>query len=660
MIGPNGAGKTTLLSILAGSHQARRAARSGCRGGAVGWVPQQAALYRRLTVEENLLLFARLEGHEDPHASVEEMLELSGLGERRGEAVARLSGGNQQRINIAIGLLSRPVALLLDEPSVGLDPRQRARLWEFVGDLAGRGTTVIFSTHDIQEAERYGRRLLVLADGESLFDGSPDGAARGGAQRGARGGRAATSRPPSSPSSTTGGTEACAGCCSRTCRSCAARRCRRVLLVAYPVLIAILVGFAISPDSEQAAGRLPQRSAGRHPGHGRRARSCPRSGSATGSASRSSASRSRAARKRSRRSRSGDALAALILPADLVDEINSLSTLAPGTPKVEVLVNEENPLKAQAVDDRITALLAQANLVIAKRVATEGGKYLNLLIDGGEFEVLGTSIEILGLKTTGAILEALRPAVPPGAQRDSLDRVIRFSSLARENLGVAQPLIDRLAQPIEVEKEVVDGNSPPLDIFAIAVAATLTLAFVTVLLVAGSLALEREENAFPRLTRSLVSPSALLGEKVVLGVAVGLVVTLLMLAGLQFFVPLQWEPLRALAGGDRRPAARRSGRPGRRSGRRRARCGPSRCSPSWSPCRSPSSRWSRRAPSARSVYDAIEVVVAVFPFKPALDAMTAALDSAGGSIGGPLLHLAILTVAYALLARFALRRFSAV
>jgi ABC-2 type transport system ATP-binding protein len=127
-----------------------------------------------LTVEENLLLFARLEGHEDPRASTDEMLELTGLRERRGEIVARLSGGNQQRINIAIGLLSRPAVLLLDEPSVGLDPRQRARLWEFVSGLAGRGTTVIFSTHDIQEAERYGGRVLVLADGESLFDGSAE------------------------------------------------------------------------------------------------------------------------------------------------------------------------------------------------------------------------------------------------------------------------------------------------------------------------------------------------------------------------------------------------------------------------------------------------------------------------------------------------------
>jgi ABC-2 type transport system ATP-binding protein len=174
IIGPNGAGKTTLLSILAGILRPD-AGEVEVGGGAVGWVPQQAALYRRLTVEENLLLFARLERHPDPHSSCEEMLELTGLAERRGEIVARLSGGNQQRINIAIGLLARPAALLLDEPSVGLDPRQRARLWEFVSGLAGGGTTVVFSTHDIQEAERYGGRLLVLADGEALFDGSPEG-----------------------------------------------------------------------------------------------------------------------------------------------------------------------------------------------------------------------------------------------------------------------------------------------------------------------------------------------------------------------------------------------------------------------------------------------------------------------------------------------------
>ncbi len=172
VIGPNGAGKTTLLSILAGIRPPDGGSVSRPPG-EVGWVPQQTALYRRLTVAENLRLFARLEKVSDPDAAVEEMLEQTALGARRDDQVATLSGGNQQRINIAIGLLAKPAVLLLDEPSAGLDPRQRERLWDFVLGLAGGGTTVIFSTHNIAEAERYGQRLLVLADGEALFDGTP-------------------------------------------------------------------------------------------------------------------------------------------------------------------------------------------------------------------------------------------------------------------------------------------------------------------------------------------------------------------------------------------------------------------------------------------------------------------------------------------------------
>jgi ABC-2 type transport system ATP-binding protein len=171
VIGPNGAGKTTLLSILAGIRR-QDAGTVSRPPGEIGWIPQQAALYRRLTVTENLRLFARLEKVPDTDAAVEEMLGQTGLADRRNDQVGKLSGGNQQRINIAIGLLARPLVLLLDEPSTGLDPRQRERLWEFVLALAGGGTTVIFSTHNIAEAERYGQRLLVLADGEALFDGT--------------------------------------------------------------------------------------------------------------------------------------------------------------------------------------------------------------------------------------------------------------------------------------------------------------------------------------------------------------------------------------------------------------------------------------------------------------------------------------------------------
>jgi ABC-2 type transport system ATP-binding protein len=170
VIGPNGAGKTTLLSILAGIREPDSG--TVTVPGKVGWVPQQAALYRRLTVEENLRLFARLEECADVEDAVERMLDQTGLRERRADQIGTLSGGNQQRVNIAIGLLSAPAVLLLDEPSTGLDPRQRERLWEFVLGLAGEGTSVIYTTHHLVEAERYGKRLLVLADGENVFDGT--------------------------------------------------------------------------------------------------------------------------------------------------------------------------------------------------------------------------------------------------------------------------------------------------------------------------------------------------------------------------------------------------------------------------------------------------------------------------------------------------------
>jgi ABC-2 type transport system ATP-binding protein len=172
IIGPNGAGKTTLLSILAGIQRPSEGDVTRSHRD-IGWVPQQPALYSKLSVVENLRLFARLEQVSDPEDAVTRMLGETGLAERAEEEVGRLSGGNQQRVNIAIGLLCRPAALLLDEPSSSLDPRQRERLWEFIGGLAGRGTTVVYSTHNVAEAERYADRVLVLADGELLFTGTP-------------------------------------------------------------------------------------------------------------------------------------------------------------------------------------------------------------------------------------------------------------------------------------------------------------------------------------------------------------------------------------------------------------------------------------------------------------------------------------------------------
>jgi ABC-2 type transport system ATP-binding protein len=172
VIGPNGAGKTTLLSILAGIQPPTSGTVSrGPRE--VGWVPQSPAVYAKLSVAENLRLFARLEKVADPDAAVRAMLVQTGLTERAGDQLGTLSGGNRQRVNIAVGLLADPPVVALDEPSSSLDPRQRERLWEFIGALAARGTAVVFSTHNVGEAERYADRLLVLADGEVLFTGSP-------------------------------------------------------------------------------------------------------------------------------------------------------------------------------------------------------------------------------------------------------------------------------------------------------------------------------------------------------------------------------------------------------------------------------------------------------------------------------------------------------
>jgi len=173
VIGPNGAGKTTLLSIVGGLLRAD-AGEVSRPPREVGWVPQQAAVYSKLSVAENLRLFARLEKCADPEAAVDRMLEQTGLRDRAGDELGTLSGGNRQRVNIAVGLLADPPVLLLDEPSSALDPRQRERLWEFILGLASGGTTVVFSTHDVGEAERHADRVLVLADGELLFAGTPD------------------------------------------------------------------------------------------------------------------------------------------------------------------------------------------------------------------------------------------------------------------------------------------------------------------------------------------------------------------------------------------------------------------------------------------------------------------------------------------------------
>ena len=430
-----------------------------------------------------------------------------------------------------------------------------------------------------------------------------------------------------------------------------------VLLVAYPVLIAILVGFAISrgPEKPRVAflNEVPQDTQVSVGGDtfdvvNARNRLCERLECVRVD------NRQQAIDK----VKSGDVLGALILPRDLAERINSLASLNPNQPQVEVIVNEEDPVKARLVDDRISSLLSEANLLIARRVARTGSDYLGLILNGGHLSFLGQSFDILGLRASARILEALRQEIP-ASMRTSLDEVLRFTTLARDNLNLAGPLLNAVAEPIKVDKTVINGSSPPLDTFAIAVAATLTLMFVTVLLVAGSLALEREENAFARLTRGLVGESALLSEKVLLGMAVSLLVTLLMLAGLEPFVSLQWGRfglwlVAILAGGAAFAAAGAALGAAAREVRAASLLAFMISLPIAFLSLVPSGAVSP------GLYDVIGVVTALFPFKPALHAMTTALDPSGPSLGTALLHLGILVLAYAVIARLALRRFASV
>jgi ABC-2 type transport system permease protein len=429
------------------------------------------------------------------------------------------------------------------------------------------------------------------------------------------------------------------------------------LLIVYPVAIAVLIGFALSrgPETPRVAfvNQVPEGqpfvlAGSKFDIAGARSELCSRIDCIP-------VSSEQEAREMVE---SGDVLAALILPPDLIDRLQSLGSLAPSQPSVKVLVNEEDPVKARLVDDRISSLITEANLRISEQVTRISANYLSLLLRGGSFDLLGQTFSILGLKNTERILESLQSQLPANSPfGEALDRVIQFSKLARQNLNLANPLLSSIAHPIEVQKEVVSGSPPGLDSFAISVAATVTLMFVTVLLVAGSLALEREENAFLRLTRGLVGRTALLVEKVGLGVALSIVVTLLMLAGLSFFVDVDWGRLplfgAAIVAGGAAFAAVGAAIGG---AAREVRASSLLAFMISLPLAFVSLVQSGTVSPA--LYDVIKVVRALFPFDPALDAMSGGLDAAGPALGVPILHLAILAAAYGVLARIALRRFA--
>jgi ABC-2 type transport system ATP-binding protein len=178
LLGPNGAGKTTLIRAIVGlvapdsgtvTVLGRRMPNLDILG-SVGYMTQQAALYPDLSVEENLRFFAAISGAD---GNVTEALKTVELEQRRGSVVATLSGGMRQRCSLACALVHRPRLLLLDEPTVGVDPQLRVQFWNHFREMAAAGTTIVVSSHVMDEADRC-QRLGLIRFGKLLGEGSPN------------------------------------------------------------------------------------------------------------------------------------------------------------------------------------------------------------------------------------------------------------------------------------------------------------------------------------------------------------------------------------------------------------------------------------------------------------------------------------------------------
>jgi ABC-2 type transport system ATP-binding protein len=182
MLGPNGAGKTTTLEMLEGflsptSGTARVLGVDPHRGdrrwrARIGLVLQSTSLDSELTVRDTLAIFAGLYPQPRPVAEALELVDLTDDAETR---VGALSGGQRRRVDVAIGVIGRPEVLFLDEPTTGLDPEARRRAWGAVENLTATGTTVMLTTHYIDEADQLADRLILLAGGRILADTTPAG-----------------------------------------------------------------------------------------------------------------------------------------------------------------------------------------------------------------------------------------------------------------------------------------------------------------------------------------------------------------------------------------------------------------------------------------------------------------------------------------------------
>src|SRR3984885_5744407 len=355
--------------------------------------------------------------------------------------------------------------------------------------------------------------------------------------------------------------------------------------------------------------------------------------------------------------RDGRALAAVVIPADLPQQIQSLITQGVGSPTVQLYLNGKDPIERQFVDQAISSRINQVEQDVSKQVLRVAITDLQQVLNGGSVEILGQTVRLLGLRNARTIVQGTLASLPANSPlRPALSQVISFADLAIQGLAFAKPVLGTIGTPLTVNETQLDGRTTPTDAYAAAIAVIVSLMFVTMLLAAGLLALERSENAYPRLVRGLVTPGRLLSEKVILSAGCGTVVTLVMAVFVSLFVHLDWSrfelwvlalALGSVAFGALGVAIGAIAREVSAASLMAFLVSLPVAFIALVPANAVSG-------TLKSI---LAVISFVFPFKAALEAISNAFSGASPQIGLPLVHLAVLAVVFGALATLSMRRF---
>jgi ABC-type transport system involved in cytochrome c biogenesis permease component len=357
--------------------------------------------------------------------------------------------------------------------------------------------------------------------------------------------------------------------------------------------------------------------------------------------------------------RDGRALAAVVIPADLPQQIQSLITQGVGSPTVQLYLNGKDPIERQFVDQAISSRINQVEQDVSKQVLKVAITDLQQVLDGGSVEILGQTVRLLGLRNARTIVQGTLDSLPRSSPlRPALAQVISFADLAIQGLAFAKPVLGTIGTPLTVNETQLEGRTTPADAYAAAIAVIVSLMFVTMLLAAGMLAVERTENAYPRLVRGLVTPGRLLSEKVVLAAGCATAVTLVMAVFVSLFVHLDWARFElwvvtlavgSVAFGALGVAIGAIARE------------VSAASLMAFLVSLPIAFVALIPASAVSgtMKTVLDVIAFLFPFKAALQAVSNAFSGTSPGIGLPLVHLVVLAAVFGGVATLSMRRFAA-